>query len=197
MGIFLGYTDTMKNIHYYDVKLGHVKTAHHILYDESMSDLSDKPSNACMLANIKPNSLDVIDIAIETPDLDVSMTPFFQLQTFSMPFDPLAAEPISLSFCICQCLHHAYISDFHLAPTGFTLHSAHWQLLGSYVVSINNASVFRLNDIQHILLQHSTLDHPPTTLLMLLLNVLQILKSVHHLCIYDCMTFAILQHYSC
>jgi len=67
----------MKNIHYYDVKSGQVKTAHHVSFDESMSDLSDKQPNAHMLANIKPNSLDLIDITIETLDFDVSMIPIF------------------------------------------------------------------------------------------------------------------------
>ncbi len=69
----------MKNIWYYDVETGQVKTAHHVSFDESMSNLSDKLPNACMLVNLKPDSLDLVDIAIKTPDLDVSMTPFFHL----------------------------------------------------------------------------------------------------------------------
>jgi len=67
-----------------------------------MSDLSDKPPNARMLVSVKPDSSDLVDMAIQTPDLDVSMTPFFHLRTFSMSFDPLAAEPLFLSFQICQ-----------------------------------------------------------------------------------------------
>jgi len=83
-----------------------------------------------------------------------------------MPFNPLAAEPIFLSLWICQHLHHAYISGFHSAPKGLTLWSACQQLLGSYIISIDNASIFRLDDIQHILLHHSSLDHSPTTLVV-------------------------------
>ena len=83
-----------------------------------------------------------------------------------MPFDSLAAEPLFLSFWICQRLHHAYISDFHLAPTDMTLQLACRQMLGSYVISIDNISVFGLDDIQHVLLQHSSLDHPPATLVV-------------------------------
>jgi len=123
-GIFLGYTDTMKNIWYYDVESGQVKTAHHVSFDESMFDLSDKLPNAHMLVSVKLDSLDLVDIAIQTPDLDVSMTQFFHLCTFSMPFDPLAAKTLFLSFWICQRLRCAYISDFHLAPTDMTLWSA-------------------------------------------------------------------------
>jgi len=69
-----------------------------------------------------------------------------------MPFDPLAVEPIFLSFWICQHLHCAYISDFHSAPTDMTLWLAHGQLLGSYVTSIDNVLVFGLEDIQCVLL---------------------------------------------
>jgi len=87
----------MKNIRYYDVESGHIKTAHHVSFDESMSHLSDKPPNAHMLVNVNTNFLDPVDFSVETPDLDVSMTPFFHLQTFSMPFDPLAAESL---FCL-------------------------------------------------------------------------------------------------
>jgi len=47
-----------------------------------------------------------------------------------------------------------------------TLWSARHQLLGSYVTSIDNVLVFGLDDIQHVLLQHSSLDHPPATLVV-------------------------------
>ncbi len=85
---------------------------------------------------------------------------------FSTPFDPLTAEHLFLSFWICQCLCHAYNSDFHLAPTDMTLWLAHQQLLGSYITSLDNTSVFGLDDIQHVLLQHSSLDHPLATLVV-------------------------------
>jgi len=36
-GIFLGYTDTMTQIYYYDVDMGTIKTARHVQFDELMS----------------------------------------------------------------------------------------------------------------------------------------------------------------
>ncbi len=57
-----------------------------------------------------------------------------------------------------------YVSDFHLVPSGFTLCLAQCQLIGSYVVSINNTPIYSLDDIHCALLQHSSLDHSPTTL---------------------------------
>jgi len=156
----------MKNIWYYDVESGQVKTAHHVSFDESMSDLSDKPPNARMLVNVSTNALDPVDFSVETPDLDVSTTPFFHLRTFSMPFDPMAAESLFLSFRLCQRLRRVYISDFHLAPTELTLRSARRQLLGSYVISIDDTPIFRIDDIQRLLLRYSSQDHPPATLLV-------------------------------
>jgi len=52
MGIFLGYTNTMKNVHYYDIVSGQIKTVQHVSFDEVMHDLTDKPPNACLLASL-------------------------------------------------------------------------------------------------------------------------------------------------
>jgi len=83
-----------------------------------------------------------------------------------MPFDPMAAESLFLSFRLCQRLRRVYISDFHLAPTGLTLRSARRQLLGSYVISIDDTPIFGIDDIQRLLLRYSSQDHPPATLLV-------------------------------
>jgi len=53
MGILLGYTNTMKNVHYYDTVSGQIKTAaQHVSFDEVMHDLTDKLPNACLLASL-------------------------------------------------------------------------------------------------------------------------------------------------
>jgi len=53
MGILLGYTNTMKNVHYYDTVSGQIKTAaQHVSFDEVMHDLTDKLLNACLLASL-------------------------------------------------------------------------------------------------------------------------------------------------
>jgi len=60
-GVFLGYTSTMKNVRYYDISSGQVKTAQHVSFDEAMHDLNDKPPNAHLLASFKPDAPATID----------------------------------------------------------------------------------------------------------------------------------------
>jgi hypothetical protein len=48
-GIFLGFAKTLKTIIYFDVETETVKTAQHIIFDESMKDLDTPPPNAHLL----------------------------------------------------------------------------------------------------------------------------------------------------
>jgi len=53
-GIFLAYTNTMKNMCYFDITTGQIITpATGISFDEVMYDLTDKPPNAQLLASLK------------------------------------------------------------------------------------------------------------------------------------------------
>lgn len=58
VGIFLGFSKTMKNILYYDLKSHEVKSAQHVAFDEAMHDLSDaeKPPNARLLSTVARDS---------------------------------------------------------------------------------------------------------------------------------------------
>jgi len=77
-----------------------------------------------------------------------------------------------------------------------TLWLARRQLLGSYVTSIDSKSVFGLDDIQRVLLQYSSLDHPPATLIVTVAperaSDFDDRPPPLHLWLHD-----LLQHYSC
>jgi hypothetical protein len=45
-GIFLGFAKTLKTIIYFDTKSETIKTAQHVIFDESMKDLDSPPPNA-------------------------------------------------------------------------------------------------------------------------------------------------------
>jgi len=45
-GVFLGYSQTMKNILYYDTISQQVKTALHVVFDEAMNNSDIKTPNA-------------------------------------------------------------------------------------------------------------------------------------------------------
>ncbi len=99
-GIFLGYTDTMKNVRYYDVVSGQIKTAQHVSFDEVMHDLTDKPPNACLLASLQADGIKIIDSTVSIPDLDISSFPFLQLRTVSVALDFTNEQPLSLFFVL-------------------------------------------------------------------------------------------------
>jgi len=150
-GIFLGYTNTMKNVRYFDVATGHIKTAQHVSFDEVMHDLIDKPPNAHLLASLKPDASEVLDSTVFVPDLDISTSPFLQLQTVCVRLDLTAEHPFLLSFHPCNRMKHAYLADIHQAPIGFSLQSAWRLLLGSYIIAMNNSPIFTMADIDCLL----------------------------------------------
>ncbi len=51
-GIFLGFANTMKNVYYYDLATHQVKTAQHVVFDESMIGLPEKTPNAQVLEDL-------------------------------------------------------------------------------------------------------------------------------------------------
>jgi hypothetical protein len=65
-----------------------VKTAHHIAFDESMNDLDIKPPNARLLDVIHCGQIDDImaDLDMNLPNLDVSLCPFHDIFTISIPW---------------------------------------------------------------------------------------------------------------
>ncbi len=100
MGIFLGYTNTMKNVHYYDIVSGQIKTAQHVSFDKVMHDLTDKPPNDCLLASLQPGSTEIINLAVSIPDLDISSSPFLQLCTICVALDFTHEQPFLFLFIL-------------------------------------------------------------------------------------------------
>jgi len=142
--------------------------AQHVSFDEVMHDLADKPPNARLLASLPPHTTKVLDTTFLVPDLDVSISPFLQLQKVCVHLDLTAEHPFSLSFCSCNHMRCAYLADIHQQPIGFSLRSAWRQLLGSYVVSINNTPIFTTADIDQLLSSLQRLDSIPTTVELVL-----------------------------
>jgi hypothetical protein len=53
VGIFLGFSMTMKKVIYYDIESENVKEAQHVRFNEGMNDLLEKPPNAHLLDGIQ------------------------------------------------------------------------------------------------------------------------------------------------
>jgi len=111
VGIFLGYSHTLKNILYYDTVSRHVKTAFNVVFDKAMTD-SDAPSpNARLLRGQSVLPTDIVDVSSGLPLLDISSTPFTTLLSVSVRFDPDAPSPFGFELATCSHLRHVYIAS--------------------------------------------------------------------------------------
>ena len=163
-GIFLGYSQTMKNILYYDTTSHQIKTALHVVFDEAMNDSDIKTPNARLLCGDTILPSEVIDLTSNLARLDVSLSPFTAFTTLAILFDPLDPNPFGISVQSCSHLRCTYITSFFHAPLGCSLRSTQCSFIGSYVISISNFPVFHVNDLD-LILQHLKLqdDYPPST----------------------------------
>jgi len=78
-GIFLGYSQTMKNILYYDLTSYQVKTALHLVFNDAMTDLDNKTPNAQLLHGKAILPKEILDLTSNLQHLDISLSPFTTL----------------------------------------------------------------------------------------------------------------------
>jgi hypothetical protein len=112
-GVFLGYAQTMKNIIYFDLESETVKTAQHVIFDESMNDIANKPPNARLL-NMELdnlNEIDFVDLRETFPDIDITFSPFTKLVTiiFHPDFNDFDT-PLGFEYLQCPHLRRPFIS---------------------------------------------------------------------------------------
>jgi hypothetical protein len=67
LGIFLGYSRTLKVLYYFDVASSHIKTATHARFDEGMNDLATAPPNVQALRLLSPDGVVPADRPILSP----------------------------------------------------------------------------------------------------------------------------------
>ncbi len=166
VGIFLGFSKTMKKIIYYDIESETVKEGQHVWFDEGMNDLLKKPPNACLLDGIRAQGPDMMKLDVSLPALDVSSRTFIGVHTIVMPFDLTDDAPLGFEFDRCPHLHRAHVSRVLCCGTG----TKHWAFKtfkqgfqGAYVVKIDDTPIFSLDDVAKVMtcLGHS--HAPPTT----------------------------------
>jgi hypothetical protein len=143
VGIFLGYSRTLKILYYYDVNSAIVKTATHARFDEGMNDLEGTaPPNVQILrqldqdGNLSPDKFDLSPL-----DLSVSDNPFDRLDTLTL--DLICDHP-TLGFEIAEChiRKRAYITNILPDTTAARIKNARRKYIGSFVVSVNGNPVF-------------------------------------------------------
>jgi hypothetical protein len=120
VGVFLGFSKTMKNVLYFDVETETVKLAQYVAFDESMNDLDIKPPNTHLLDGIHSGQIDDImeDIGMNLPNLNVSICPFHDILTISMTLDLDSPAPLAMEFDTCHQFLWAHVTKFLKLPTG-------------------------------------------------------------------------------
>jgi hypothetical protein len=156
----------MKNVLYFDVETETVKTAQHVAFDESMNDLHIKPPNACLLGGVRSGQIEDImeDIDVNLPNLDVSLRPFHDILTVSMPLDLDSLAPLAMEFDTCHQLLQAHVTKFLKLPTGKRIQTFRHDYTGAYVVSVNESPVFSVDDNDCIVDRLCSSSAPPTTI---------------------------------
>ena len=143
LGIFLGYSRSLKILYYYDVESAIVKTATHARFDEGMSDLDGKPPpNVQILRQLNNDgSLEPDQFDLSPLDLAVSDDPFNQLDTLT---PALTCDHPTLGFEVAEChiRRRAYVSDIIPHTSAGRIKNARRKYIGSFIVSINDTPVF-------------------------------------------------------
>jgi hypothetical protein len=149
-GIFLGYSQTLRNILYYDSHSHHVRCTRNVIFDEGFNDLPVSKRHpharllaAATLANIPSPSVSLPESA---PPLNIITSPFSLLQTVYIPIrctDPT----LGLRFDHCSHQLRAYISSVVPSSSAALVRRFGRRFIGAYVVSLNNLPVFSVPDL--------------------------------------------------
>ena len=146
-GIFLGYTETMKNIYWYDNKTGEVKIASHVRFDEGMVDLPDPPPNVKLLQRVEHDNVlpDLGELNLSPIDLDVDTSPFRDLQTVTIT--NLCDHP-TFGFVVDEChlRYRAFLKNVEPHTSASAIRNIRHRFIGAYIVQINDYPIFDLQD---------------------------------------------------
>ena len=125
LGVFLGYSRSLKVLYYFDLGTSLVKTATHARFDEGMNDLSDPPPKAQLLRDLAVDG-HVPPDSLSSPmpiNLDISDDPFDRLDELTLS---VVGDHPSLGFDIQEChiRKRGYISGVssptHVLPVSAT-----------------------------------------------------------------------------
>ena len=142
LGIFLGYSRSLKVMYYFDLGSSTVKTATHARFDEGMNDLDEPPPNVKLLRNLADDGVvdpDRLDLPLL--NLEVSDDPFDRLDEVSAP---ISCEHPCLGFEITEChiRKRGFVSGVTANTTASRIRNVRRKYMGAFVVSINDTPVF-------------------------------------------------------
>ncbi|KAI2495456.1 source UniProtKB [Fragilaria crotonensis] len=142
LGIFLGYSRSLKVMYYFDLGSSTVKTATHARFDEGMNDLDEPPPNVKLLRNLADDGVVGPDrLDLPAFNLEVSDDPFERLDELS---PSITCEHPCLGFEIMEChiRRRGYVSGVVANTTASRIRNVRRKYIGAFVVSINDVAVF-------------------------------------------------------
>ena len=165
-GIFLGYHKTMKNAYYYDVVTKTVKQTSHVSFDEGFNDQSpdERPPYVKFLHGTLPP--EVIDLTDTPHDFGISLSPFLETQTVSVPFrhDADSALPFDTTECprYMRAFAHNIKGKFGKASARTTRRNFE----GAYILRIGERSTYSVEDVQDAIAHYRVASPPPAALIV-------------------------------
>ncbi|KAI2491256.1 Reverse transcriptase (RNA-dependent DNA polymerase) [Fragilaria crotonensis] len=143
LGIFLGYSRSLKIMYYYDIDSAVVKTATHARFDEGMNDvLGTPPPNVQILRQMNSDNPVIPDLVDLSPlDLSVSDDPFDRLDKLT---PAIVCDHPTLGFEVSEChiRKRAYVSEIIPRTSAARIKNARRKYIGSFIVSVNDTPVF-------------------------------------------------------
>ena len=160
LGIFLGYSRSLKVMYYFDLGSSTIKTATHARFDEGMNDLDEPPPNVKLLRNLADDG-NVAPDPLDLPpfNLEVSDDPFDRLDELS---PPITCEHPCLGFTIeeCHIRKRGFVSGIIANTTASRIRNVRRKYIGAFVVSVNNVTVFTAASIIDALHTAAVSDKP-------------------------------------
>ena len=143
LGIFLGYSRTLKVLYYFDLEISMVKTATHARFDEDINNLSaETPPNVQLLRQLNNDGSLAPDRVNQSPlNLSISDDPFDHLDELS---PAIACDHPALGFEISECHigKRGYISGIVASTSASRIKNVRRKYIGAFIVSVNHAPTF-------------------------------------------------------
>ena len=101
----------MRHAYYENLETGKIKTARHIAFDEGMNDVKSPPPFARFLKG--ELELDSVHLDDATRDMQVSLSPFNEVDLVECDFRPSHVQPLGFQVERCPQFLRAYVSAFN------------------------------------------------------------------------------------
>jgi hypothetical protein len=158
LGVFLGYSRTLKILYYFDLASSLVKTATHARFDEGMNDLVDAPPNVQALRLLSPDGAVPADRPVLSPfNLEVTNDPFHRLDSITQA---IKCDHPTLGFEVsaCHIRKRGYLSGIVASTSAARIRNIRRKYIGAYIVSVDGVPVFSCDSVLAALTTVATSD---------------------------------------